>query len=612
MNHVIRILAALAMAAQTLIVVADVLPAEWSSYNKGYAGQRYSPLKQINRSNVASLRPVCEVELGEPGSFQSGLVVIGRTLYLTTPHTTLALDAVDCSLKWRHVVKQTDREIHPSNRGPAYAEGRLFRGTPDGRLIALDAMTGNLLWSVNLRDGHPGEFVSAAPIVWGEKLFVGTSGGDWGSFSRMLAFDTRTGSELWHFNLTPRDGEPGAETWGNVPEAQRRGASSWSSYALDPETGEVFLTTGNPVPALDASVRKGDNLYTNSLVALDARSGKLNWYYQVLPNDDHDWDLASAPMLYQAGRSMVAVSSKDGHLYGIDRSARSLSFKTPVTTVLNQDIRPTVEGIRACPGLYGGTLWNGPAYDPAGKTIFVGTADRCQIFKRYAPGEENSPMARGFGTVAVVSNQPEDISQGWLYAVDAVTGRPRWKFRNEAPILSAVTPTAGGIVFAGDVNGKFFALDSATGKRLYQLETGAMLGGGIVSYQAGQRQYVAFANGGLTRAIYPTRAGTPKVIIATLGKPGIKPKRVKIDPIDSSADAGSGIPKLYSQLCALCHGDQGQGIDGPRLRGVVQRNDTRPVAEILRAPRNGMPSYVPGLLDEKDAAEMARFIENWK
>jgi hypothetical protein len=279
-----------------LALAAPAIPdTSWPGYNNGLHGERYSPLHAINRGNVNRLQPKCSIEADEPGSLQSGLVVVGDTLFFTTPHTTLAIDAATCALRWRHEFTPTDRDVHPSNRGVAYDQGRVYRGTPDGHLLALDAKTGRELWNINLRDGHPVEYVSAAPLAWKGKVFVATSGGDAGSFLRMLAFDAVTGKELWHFNLTPRDGEFGAESWGSVAEDFRRGASSWSSYALDEHTGEVFISTGNPVPALDGDARPGDNLFTNSVVVFDAESGTRRWHYQVLPADNHDWDLSTPP-----------------------------------------------------------------------------------------------------------------------------------------------------------------------------------------------------------------------------------------------------------------------------------------------------------------------------
>jgi alcohol dehydrogenase (cytochrome c) len=596
-----------------LALAAPAIPdTSWPGYNNGLHGERYSPLHAINRGNVNRLQPKCSIEADEPGSLQSGLVVVGDTLFFTTPHTTLAIDAATCALRWRHEFTPTDRDVHPSNRGVAYDQGRVYRGTPDGHLLALDAKTGRELWNINLRDGHPVEYVSAAPLAWKGKVFVATSGGDAGSFLRMLAFDAVTGKELWHFNLTPRDGEFGAESWGSVAEDFRRGASSWSSYALDEHTGEVFISTGNPVPALDGDARPGDNLFTNSVVVFDAESGTRRWHYQVLPADNHDWDLSTPPMLYETGgRQLVGVSSKDGHLYAIDRNTHRLVFKTPITTVLNQDAAPTVEGVRSCPGIYGGSLWNGPAYAPETHTLFIGTADRCQVFKLR---QADSPVSRnvGFGTAVVSSDSPEDIAQGWLYAVDAVSGKPRWRYRNESPIISGVTVTAGGVVFAGDVLGHFMAFDARNGRLLKSIDAGAILAGGVVTYAISDRQYVAWASGGTIRSAYPIKIGPSNVTIAATDNASGPMVEVKIGNTGEKVRGTALARKQYAQLCAMCHGDQGQGNDGPQLKGVAQRKDARPIVDILRQPSPGMPTFIPALLNESDARQLADFIENWK
>lgn len=593
-------------------LAASTLPdTSWPGYNNSLRGERYSPLHAIDRKNITRLQPICSIEADEPGSLQSGLVVVGDTLFFTTPHTTLAINASTCALRWRHEFTPSDRDVHPSNRGIAYDQGRVFRGTPDGRFLALDAKTGREHWMVNLRDGHPNEYVSAAPLAWKGKVFAATSGGDAGSFTRMLALDADTGKELWHFNLTPRDGEFGAETWADVPQEFRRGAASWSSYALDDRTGEIFVSTGNPVPALDGDARRGDNLFTNSVVVFDAESGVRRWHYQALPADNHDWDLSAPPMLFEAGgRSLVGVSSKDGYLYAIDRATRSLVFKSAVTTVFNQAAAPTVEGIRACPGIYGGSLWNGPAFAPAAHTLFVGTVDLCQIFK-LRPADSPIPRNMGFGTYAISAAPPDDVARGWLYAVDAVSGKPKWRHHNASPIISGVTATAGGLVLAGDVLGHLMAFDADNGRLLKTIDAGALLAGGIISYSTGGHQYIAWASGGSIRSAYPIKTGPSSVTIASIDTGSTSMAQIKIKGGESSLPANL-VQKHYAQLCAMCHGDQGQGNDGPRLKDIVHRKDGRPIIEILRKPSPGMPSFVPTLLGEADAQRLAEFIEHWK
>src|SRR5215469_1092080 len=362
---------------------ADSIPsppgADWENYNKSLDGQRFSPLSQINTANVGGLTEVCRVRVAARGSLQSGLLVIADSMFLTTSTETFAVDPVTCRIKWVHTYRRSQEPGLQVNRGPAYMSGRVFRGTDDGRLIALDAATGAERWTSVVGDASIGEYISAAPLAWNGLVLVGISGGEFGIRGRILAYDAQTGREVWRFNTIPVGKEVGASSWGDSKWAEHGGGATWSTFTLDPVTDELFAPVGNPVPDFAPMDRRGANLFTDSALVLDARTGKLRWWYQLEANDDHDHDLAAAPLLFRNSRheEMMAAAGKDGLLHIVDRASHQARFKVPVTTVDPVRKVVTPEGVTVCPGPAGGVLWNGPAVDPRRMTIFVGANDAC-------------------------------------------------------------------------------------------------------------------------------------------------------------------------------------------------------------------------------------------
>jgi alcohol dehydrogenase (cytochrome c) len=433
----------------------------------------------------------------------------------------------------------------------------------------------------------------------------------------MMAFDARDGHELWRFDVIPQDGDPGADTWKLAPGAARSGGSTWSSYTLDSAQGELFLATGNPSPALAPDRRRGDNLYTDCVLVLDALTGKLKWYVQPIPADALDYDMAAAPMLYRDahGRARIAAAGKDGYLYLIDRASHRAAQAVAVTTVSRHDLQPTVEGVRACPGVFGGVEWNGPALDPRTKTVFVGAVDMCMVY-RWDGDDLRSPSA-SFGTIVLPSTA--DATYGWVSAVDGTSGKTLWRYRAAAPIVAGVTATAGGVLFTGDSHGTFLALDAANGRVLLETQTGGALAGGVVSYAVQGKQYIAYAAGGLVRGTFVNGVIEPKVVVATLAPPNtlvrriVEPELEADPPLERPSDpAAAHGAILYATYCTLCHGAQGEGMTAPRLKGVAQRTDPRPAAEILRDPKPGMARFYPGVLSDRDVEDLARFIDEWK
>ena len=478
---------------QTELDAADAATSNWLMYNKGYRGERYSLLKQINVSNASKLRPVCMFQLGELGTFSTGPVMYDRILYATTHLGTYAIDATTCKKIWTHQHVAQGPEMNATNKGIALASGRVIRGTQDGFLYALDAKTGEPLWVRQVADWSIGEGIGAAPIVWNDIVYVAKAGGDWGIQGRMMAFKVEDGSPAWTFDLIPTGNQTGANTWDQAGSTEHGGGAAWVTYALDRATGTLFVPVGNPGPDYNSKMRPGANLFTISTVALDARTGKLKWWYQLRSNDDHDWDATVVTLFDAGGKKFVATSGKEGILHVVNRDDGKLVFKLPMTTLLNHDVPLTPEGVRVCP--VAGVQWNGPAYSPLTGLLYVNAIDWCTVFKagpdpKWVATIPYTGLANGWG-----ANDPISKWSGWINAVDPKTRKMAWRVKWPTPMYAALTPTAGGVLFTGDLNGNFLALDARNGKKLYSFNTGGPIAGGVITYEAKGKQYVAVASG---------------------------------------------------------------------------------------------------------------------
>ena len=346
-------------------------------------------------------------------------------------------------------------------------------------------------------------------------VFVGNAGGDFkGGKGRMYALDAKTGKIVWEFFLVPKSegdavrGPQGASpldnsTWKNVPGAPISGGGAWTSATLDPATGLLYVPVGNPAPDYDIGAREGENLYTDSVVVLDAKTGAYKNHYKIVPRDWHDWDVSNPPALFQTkgGKKLMAVSPKDGFLYGFDRADNKLLYRTPVTRIENvEEPFSTEKDVHFCPGAAGGEEWNSPAYDPVTNLIFTGDVDWCTTVKLQTrdevvastvgqpwTGEKSFNPFNVFGEFT----RADGVWAGWLHAVDADSGVWKWRLKSNYPILGAVTPTAGGLVFFGDVGGNFYAFDAATGQKLWGQKIGGAIAGGVITYTANGAQKVA-------------------------------------------------------------------------------------------------------------------------
>jgi glucose dehydrogenase len=496
---------------QAELDAADTSTTDWLMYNKGYRGERFSRLQQINTGNAGKLRPVCIFQLGELGTFSTGPVVYDGILYATTHLGTYAIDATNCKKIWSHQHVAQGPEMNATNKGVAIAGGRVIRGTQDGFLYALDAKTGKPLWIRQVADWRIGEGVGAAPIVWNDIVYVAKAGGDWGIRGRMMAFKVEDGSLAWSFDLIPEGSERGADTWQNPESVAHGGGAAWVTYALDRDTGTLFVPVGNPGPDYKRSMRPGANLFTISTVALDARTGKLKWWYQLRPNDEHDWDATVVSLFDTGPKKLLATAGKEGILHVVDRNSGRLVFKLPVTTLLNHDVPLTPEGVRVCP--VAGVQWNGAAHSPATGLLYVNAIDWCTVFKagpdpKWVATVPYTGLANGWG-----SNDPVSKWSGWINAVDPRTGKMAWRVHTPTPMYAALTPTAGDVLFTGDLNGDFLVLNARNGEELYRFDTGGPIAGGVVTYEQKGKQYVAVASGSSGGSI-PLTGSTTIVIFA--------------------------------------------------------------------------------------------------
>ena len=511
---------------------------DWPSYNKTLTSERYSQLSEINTKNVGKLKVLCTYDVDEYAAFESGLIMVDGALIGTTEFDIFSLNPATCAENWR-THEDYPPALLPANRGAAYMDGMLFRGTQDGRVLAYDFKTGKRIWETRIADPKHGESVPAAPIASDGLVFVGNAGGDYkGGKGHMFALEAKTGKIIWEFFLVPKvEGDTvrgplgatplDAATWKNAPGIPISGGGTWTSYTLDTKTGQLYVPGGNPAPDFVKGVREGDNSFSDSVVVLDAKTGNYKNHFPIVRKDWHDWDVSNPPILIQTmgGKQLMAVAPKDGYLYGFDLATSSLLYRVPVTRV--EDVAASFspnEEVHFCPGAVGGAEWNSPAYDPGTNLILIGEVEWCDT-ATIKSLEQLRSVAIGQPWVGMATWNPfnmfgkegptEGHWAGWVYAADADTGVWKWRLKSNYPIIGAMTPTAGGVVFFGDLGGDFYALDAATGEKLWGQDLGGAIAGGVITYIADGAQKVAVA-AGFTMVAWPTKIVKAKIVILGL------------------------------------------------------------------------------------------------
>ena len=498
---------------------------QWPSYGRDYTNQRYSPLAQVTTANAAQLELAWHFKTGLAESFENSPLVVGRTMYVTTPMNHLfALDAKTGAKKWEYVhpLGTTTACCGPVNRGAAYYGGRVYMATLDGQVVALDTADGHPAWTVQVVDNKKGYSITMAPVIADGTVFIGTSGAEYGIRGRVTALDANDGALRWRWYTIPSPEEGGWwGTWSatdpfgtpmNRDVAQekrdsakyadawkRGGGSVWQTPAIDTARGLMILTVNNPSPDIDGVVRPGDNLYTDCIVALDYHTGKLRWYFQEVPHDTWDYDPISPPVLMDvkdaAGRTVAAVAQagKTGWVYVLDRTTGKPIRRTDAF-VEQKDMftRATRRGVRVLPGGNGGSEWSPPAYSPQTGYLYVLGLNEHDLYK-LRPEKYAAPAS--YLTGVWYSVEPKK-DYGSFSAVDLNTGRIAWQDTVPHPMVGGAMATAGGVVFVGTKDRRFLGIDARTGRIIWTYAAPAGVNAPPVSYMLDGRQYVAVAAGG--------------------------------------------------------------------------------------------------------------------
>jgi alcohol dehydrogenase (cytochrome c) len=488
---------------------------DWPTYNGDIGGNRYSPLRQIDTSNVARLAPAWMFTVANGGHLQVTPVVVGGMMFVTVANECYALDAGTGRQLWHYGRPRTPRLTGNAsggiNRGVALSGDRVFMVTDNAHMIALDRISGAPLWDTEMADWHVNYNATSAPLAAGDLVISGTAGGDEGARGFVAAFDQSTGKEVWRFWTVPNPGEPGSETWVGKDLAHPA-AAAWFTGSYDAGLGTVFWQTGNPGNDLNGDARLGDNLYSSSILALDVRTGKLKWHYQYTPHDVWDWDAAQPAVLVDAQwqgapRKLLLQANRNGFFYVLDRTNGKLLLGKPFVkkmtwaSGIGEDGRPmriagkepTAEGNTVCPALEGATNWFSTSFHPGTGLYYVQTLERCSVYIK-RPTEWQAGKSFFGGTVNSVPNdKPEKI----LRAIDIQTGRIAW----ELPEMGAgdswggVLSTAGGIVLFGDDGGWLSAVEAKTGKRLWHFAVNDLWKASPMTYVFDGKPYVAVAVG---------------------------------------------------------------------------------------------------------------------
>jgi alcohol dehydrogenase (cytochrome c) len=493
-------------------------PAEWLTYSGSYSGQRHSRLGRINRGNVGQLRVAWVHQFStDQHRVETSPIIRGSTMFVTEPPNRVdALDAASGRVLWtysRRLLPDLHLCCNTVNRGIALLGDKVFVGTLDAHLVALDANTGQVVWDVAVAEPSSGYSITGAPLAVGDMIVTGVAGGEFGIRGFLDAYDAATGKQRWRFFTVPEAGALGSETW-DGDSLRRGGSPTWLTGSFDPELRIIYWGVGNPSPVLYGGGRGGDNLYSDSVVALDADSGKLRWYFQFTPHDLHDWDSTEIPVLVDtvvnnAMQKLLAFANRNAFYYLLDRSTGKFLLGTPFVKQtwadgLDKNGRPHVrpesipnrQGAIVFPGANGGTNWWSPSYDPELQLLYVPTIDRGGIF---FASPDRLVDALGETLASVVTGEPGEEVIGAVKALELTTGRVRWQYvpapgKSPAVGMGGVMSTAGRLVFGGELE-TFFALDAETGKELWRFDAGGLIVAPPVSYELAGRQYVAIAAG---------------------------------------------------------------------------------------------------------------------
>jgi alcohol dehydrogenase (cytochrome c) len=521
-------LSAVSLSAQVSfdrLVRASDTPQDWLSYSGSYLSQRYSALDQITPGNIQNLEQKWIFQARSIEKFEASPLVVDGVMYtVQAPNDIVALDAATGRIFWIYSYSPAPQArlcCGRINRGLAILGVTLFMGTIDAHIVAVDAKNGHPLWNTLVADPEAGYAITHAPLVVKDKVIVGTAGGEYGIRGFLAAYDIHTGKEVWRFNNIPGPGEKGHETWAGG-SWKHGGASVWMTGSYDPELNLTYWGIGNPGPDWNADLRKGDNLYSDSAVALDADTGELKWYFQFTPHDDFDYDSVQVPVLADlewkgARRRVLLWANRNGFFYVLDRTTgeflRGAPFaKVTWATGLDEKGRPmraanmvpTPDGKLIYPGNQGATNWYSPSYSPHTGLFYIPTWDN--YYSVYVKEKVEFAEGRLFtgplpkSPVPLIRppqivNRNDEDGYGAIRAIDPKTGDRKWEYKMSDVTDSGILTTATDLLFVGGREGYFMALDARTGSLLWKASVGGQVSSGPMSYSVGGKQYVAVAAG---------------------------------------------------------------------------------------------------------------------
>jgi PQQ-dependent dehydrogenase (methanol/ethanol family) len=488
-------------------------PQNWLSYWGGYASHHFSPLSQITPANVEHLQAQWAVQMPPGPSMEATPLVVDGVMYTTYTTATgagvAALDAKSGLSIWRYERSQkaiNPNQINPFNRGVAMLGNRLFFGTLDAALVALDARSGRLLWETQVADTMAGNSLTGAPLALKDKIIVGVSGGEFGIRGFIDAYDPATGKRLWRFQTIPGPGEFGNDSWAGDSWKHGSGAA-WLTGSYDPELNLLYWTVGNPGPSMNPAGRDGDNLFTCSVLALDPDTGERKWHYQFTPGDSHDWDANEDVVLTDlvidgVKRKVLLQADRNGMFYALDRTNGKLlfaksyvkqtwntGFDTAGRPILAPGWKTSTQGNIVSPLLVGGSNWQSPSYDPVHSMFYVVALDGAMGYRSVPVQYEAGRQYLG-GTFYSANRTAKSA----VVAIDATTGNIKWTYPVFRPSISAgVLATAGGVVFLATGEGNLIALDAQSGKSLWHFQAGGTIASSAISYAVDGRQYVAIS-----------------------------------------------------------------------------------------------------------------------
>ena len=495
------------------LLKAEAEPHNWLTYSGSYKSWRHSSLNQINRSNVKDLKLAWVYQMPVTIKIETTPIVVDGVMYVTEPPSNVvALDPLTGRQFWRYR-RQLPSKINVCcgavNRGVAVLGDRVYVGTVDAHLVALDAKTGRVVWDIEVADRLTGHSITAAPLIVKDMVIVGISGGEYGIRGFLDAYDAKTGQRRWRFWTIPAPGEPGSETWSG-DAWKTGGAPTWVTGSYDPDLNLIIWGTGNPAPDWNGDVRPGDNLYSDCAIAVDADTGRLKWHFQMVPHDVHDWDSVQIPVLVDAEwkgklRKLIFWAHRAGFFYVLDRQTGEFLLGKPFATqtwakgldekgrpIRMPNIDPTEEGVYVWPGVQGATNWYSPSYSPQTRLFYLSVWENKGLYRK---GEaEYVPGNRYIGSVPLIDLK-EDPGWGAVRALNPMTGEKVWDYKLHTKPWSGVMSTAGGLVFGGSMEGHFYALDDRNGKELWRVQLGGEMATAPITYSVNGKQMVTMSAG---------------------------------------------------------------------------------------------------------------------